>query len=210
MLTARGEAKFRRWQEAIVHGSMDGASNAAEVINRAAAAIAPSPEEEAELLSAGEITGGKTSQGPGGGRRGIPGFGRFLRMAGMVPLKEAILEETPRVKLDGETAVASIGFAEQLNRKTGFFWNTKRRGIQGPTFPFNFAYVQALEYGGAIWVVTPRPGGHLLEPEPGLATPLMTKTLPPRRMYGTAADSARPAARAAALNRIRAAFRQAG
>ena len=58
---------------------------------------------------------------------------------------------------------------------------TKSRGLVGPTLPFNKNLIGALENGG-LWVVEPRTD-KLLNPQPGLYTERMVKTLQPIGMF---------------------------
>ncbi len=117
---------------------------------------------------------------------GTPDYGRFLKQGGEVPIRQAILEEEPEVSLIGTQVTVSIGMAQAINERTGFYWSTRKRGVQGPTYPFNRALLQALEFGGAIWRVIPRSGTRALEPEPRVFAQEMYKTVVPRRMYGNA------------------------
>lgn len=117
---------------------------------------------------------------------GTPEGGRFVRTTEL-SLREAIATDAIVVHRRSPTQVAvGTGSPEAINAKTGFRWNTRRRGLQGPTFPFNFAWVQAVEDGGAVWVVVPRAGNRFLEPEPGVLTNRMVKTVQPHRMFATA------------------------
>jgi hypothetical protein len=150
-----------------------------------AAKNAPAPEVEGRLLSRGVAEGGRLS----GATIGTPEGGRFLRES-FVSVQEAIATDpviTERTAGPATLVVARTGNPAIINAKTGFFWRTRKRGIQGPTYPFNRAYVQALENGGAVWVVVPRQGTRGLEPEPGVLAKRMVKTLPPYQMYGRAA-----------------------
>lgn len=154
---------------------------------------APSSEQEAKLLSEGivqNIAGGNVFSG---GYVGTPDGGRFQRLGDQIPIREAIYTEPIRTSRSFDKLMAGIGNPEWINARTGFSWDTRKRGVQGPTFPFNRAYVQTLENGGASWVVVPRPDNvaarglpGALEPEDGLLTRKMVKTLQPRRMYASA------------------------
>lgn len=151
---------------------------------RAVAAVnAPSPAVEAELLSKGQSDQGVV---------GTPDDGRFIKN-GMVPVQVAIASDPVDLEETADRVVASTGRPSRINLRTGFSWQTRRRGEQGPTLPFNGNLVQALEDGGT-WVVTPRPGTRSLEPQPNVFTQRVVKTLPPFRMYAQArAQRALPA-----------------
>ena len=178
-LTAQGRAKLARFLVAVRQEASAAVGYAAVELKSAVADAAPSPEEEGRLLSEGVgVSGG------GLAAFGTPEGGRFLRQGTMVSLREAIQSDPLESKaVTPDRFVAGFGSPTRINAKTGFSWQTRRRGIQGPTLPFNQAYVQALENGGVIWKVVPRPGTRILEPEPGRFAREMYKTLAPRRMF---------------------------
>lgn len=206
-LTADGQRKIEAAIQAATSALARGSAREVRRARQVAAANAPSPEVEARLLSRGAAEGGFGRQGPAGPNVGTPEGGRFLRES-MLSVQEAIATDpviTERTLGPAAIVVARTGNPTIINAKTGFFWRTRKRGIQGPTYPFNRAYVQALENGGAVWVVVPRSGTKALEPEPGVLARRMVKTLPPYQMYSRAAI----AVQREALLRLRQDYRQA-
>jgi hypothetical protein len=178
-LTATGRAKLTRVLTVAREAAQAASAFAAIDLKAAVSAAAPSEDEEARMLSAGVGTAGG-----GLASFGTPEGGRFLREGAMVSMREAIARD-PLVTVPGTPDRVGVGFgnATAINAQTGFSWKTRKRGVQGPTLPFNEAYVQALENGGVIWVVVPRPGTKMLEPEEGRFARTLYKTLIPRRMY---------------------------
>lgn len=206
VLTPKGRRKIDAFLLAVRQAAELGLAREIQTMRTTAASLAPSPEEEARLLSAGvaqdmafagEVVG--TSEG-----------GRFIRMGSQISLREAIATDPIVLTSTRNRVAAGTGSPRRINEKTGFHWRTRRRGIQGPTEPFNRAYVQAVEGGGAVWVVTPRPGTRALEPEDGIVTRRMVKTMPPFGMFSRTAFSRRPAARAELSASIQAEARKAG
>jgi hypothetical protein len=177
-LTAKGARKLELARERVLAAVQRGLRREVTRARAAAAAAAPSPEEEARLLSRGVTVGGNLS----GQTLGTPDGGRFLR-EGMMPVQRAIATDAVVVETAGPIVMAATGSSAEINAKTGFFWRTRKRGIQGPTYPFNRNYLRALEDGGAVWVVVPRPGTKALEPEPTVIARRMVKTVPPFQMY---------------------------
>lgn len=154
-----------------------------------AARRAPSSEEEAKLLSRGLAQGGMgLGINVGIGVFGTPDGDRFLRQGDQVSLREAITTDPIKTSDSGDRFYAGVGSSQRINEKTGFYWRTRRRGIIGPTEPFNRNYLRAVEDGGLVWTVTPRPDNknRVLEPEDGRVTREMLKTIPPFRMFGGA------------------------
>ena len=230
------------------------ATRAVTAMRQKAAELAPSPDEEARILSRGIASGGKalvslpwagqlytkTGRGPVSGRSlrggliGTPEGNRFIRGAafGVMPMQQAILSDridvsrefmtrTSLIRRGGgppqvragqafEGIVARTGFADTINRRTGFYWLTRRKGIRGPTQPFNNSLVQAYEYGGMTWIVVPRPGTTGLEPEPLVYAQRMRKTVRPYRMYLRAAQAGRRPALADLRKTLRSEVRKAG
>ncbi len=184
-LTPAGLAKIKAAVDAAAQAAQIGVARTVIALRSEVAARAPSSEEEARLLSRGTATSFGPGFGMGSGIVGTPEEGRFIRQGEMVSLREAITSEPISTIRRLDRILGGIGSASYLNARTGFFWRTRRRGIQGPTLPFNRAYVQALENGGAIWTVIPRPDNRtrVLEPEPGVIASVMVKVLPPRRMF---------------------------
>lgn len=202
VLTPQGQAKLARAIRAVGDAIQIGLAREMQALRAAAAARAPSPDEEAQLLSRGVSTNQPGGNVTASGEIGTPDGGRFIKVGDMLPLREAMADERIRTVRQLDQFFAGIGDPETLNARTGFSWATRRRGIQGPTLPFNRAYVQAMERGG-VWIVKPRPENRSfgnattgfvqgnLEPEDGVYTREMVKTLPPRRMYaGTLFDRA--------------------
>ncbi len=162
--------------------------------------MAPAPAVEAQLLSEGFVTAGPAGNRGAGSVVGTPDDGRFIRQGDQVSLQEAIQTE-PIIQTNQLETRIFVGTcsASRINARTGFYWNTRRRGIQGPTQPFNRAYVQAVESGGVVWTVIPRPGTVALEPEPGVIATAMAKTMRPYRMFA----AARARAQAQMRSRVR-------
>ena len=197
-LTPAGKAKIERFLARVQAAAQAFVTDTALRLREAVAAQAPSETEEAQMLSQGVDTRNAVASGltqaqqrrnlsgsrdRAVGLFGTPAGGRFLREEGMVSVRTAISEDKIDYAVDGDLAVAGTGSPERINQRTGFSWQTRSRGIQGPTYPFNYAYLQALEFGGLVWTVIPRPGTKALEPEPNRISFRMTKTLQPRRMY---------------------------
>lgn len=183
VLTAKGQAKLTAFVAAVRAGAAGAVGFAAVEVKAAVVAATPSPEEEGRLLSQGTSEGNLGGAGFGVGVFGTTEGGRFLREGGMMPLREAIERDPIQSSARGGLVTAGFGSPTRINAITGFSWMTRKRGVQGPTLPFNAAYVQALENGGVIWVVVPRPGTKALEPEPGKIARRMVKTLAPQRMF---------------------------
>mgnify|MGYP001598665515 FL=1 len=213
-LTAAGIIKLGSFVAAVRQALQIGLAREAQEFRAVAAAGAPSPEAEAVLLSRGVPGSGPGQVGVGGGIAGgvigTPEGGRFLRQGAQVSLREAILTDRIVQTTTPDRVTAGTGNPGVINQKTGFFWQTRRRGIQGPTEPFNHAYVQAAENGGVVWVVRPRSGTRGLEPEPGIITHTMVKTMPPFQMYRRSLFTQREIARQRLSVAVRAAAREVG
>src|SRR6185295_18196799 len=174
-LTAKGLKKLQDAMQAAAEAAQIGLAREMQGLRAEVSLRAPSSDEEAVMLSEGiaqNIAGGNVFQG---GYVGTPDGGRFMRLGQMVPIREAIYSEPIRTRRQLDRIVAGIGDPDWINARTGFSWDTRKRGVQGPTLPFNRAYVQALERGGASWVVVPRPDNRgprglsgSLEPDDGL------------------------------------------
>jgi hypothetical protein len=188
LLTPKGQRKIQAALQAAAQAAQIGVAREVQGLRAEAARRAPSSEDEARLLSRGVAQGNMGGLGFGLGIFGTPEGGRFLRQGGQVSLREAIVTEPIQTQRKFDRIVAGIGSPGRINARTGFYWATGRRGIQGPTEPFNRAYLQAVENGGLVWTVRPRPDNRrgLLEPEPGRLTRQMLKTIPPFRMYSGA------------------------
>lgn len=183
LVTATGAAKIGRFIAAMRAEALVQVEQAALALKPGVMSATPSADEEARLLSRGFGGSGVRGQAPTVGVFGTPEGGRFLREGGMVSLRTAIQQEPIGTGRQGDIVVAGFGDPERINAITGFSWQTRSRGVQGPTYPFNFAYVQAMENGGVVWDVVPRPGTKALEPEPGRFAFRMAKTLAPMRMF---------------------------
>lgn len=142
-----------------------------ELIRPQVAAKAPNPQEEATILSVGTTAEGKFV--------GKPTGGRFFKASGQLPVQQAIALEKARIS--GNTI--TLGHCAILNKLTAFSWR-RRSGRTFFTEPFEHKWLQQLEYGGVgTWIVTPRKGVKNLEPERGIRTKMMTKTVKPYAMY---------------------------
>ena len=167
------------------------------------------------MLSRGVVEGGVKGRSLAGlqfrqGFIGTPEGERFIRQGEQVSLREAIVTDPLRTTRRLDLMLAGIGDTKRINRLTGFFWNTRKRGIQGPTLPFNEAYVQAMEDGGLIWTVVPRPGTKGLEPEPGIVAQRMRKTVGPYRMFRGTLFSRQAGMRERLMAQIRSAVQRVG
>lgn len=182
-LTAAGRRKIARFMTAVTKEARTSTVATAEALKPAVVTAAPSPEQEGIMLSQGVSQRNMGGLGFGLGLFGTPEGGRFIRQGSMVSLREAIAREPIAVRVTGDVIVAGFGSPARINEVTGFYWQTRRRGIMGPTLPFNGAYVQAVENGGLVWTVVPRPGTKALEPEPGRIAFRMLKTIAPQRMF---------------------------
>jgi hypothetical protein len=183
VLTATGRAKIDRFLTAIRQAASTAVLEAATALKPAVVAVTPSPEDEARMLSRGFGGSGIRGVQQSVGFFGTPDGGRFIREGSMVSLRAAIEREPVEAVLKGDVVTAGFGSPARINPITGFSWGTRRRGVQGPTLPFNGAYVQAMENGGLVWTVVPRAGTKALEPEPGRIAFRMLKTVGPQRMF---------------------------
>lgn len=186
LVTPKGQQKLAAIRAAIERAMTRGLAREVRRMRPVAAAAAPDADVEARLLSMG--VGADAPQGGGMGLAGVqmgtPEGGRFVREGGQVPLRTAIAEDEVRVwRVSPTQVVAGTGNAQEINARTGFSWYTRHRGLQGPTFPFNHGYLEAVEDGGALWIVVPRPGTGALEPEPGVFARRMVKTMPAFQPY---------------------------
>lgn len=216
-LTAAGQAKIQAAMRAAAEAAQIGLAREMQGLRTEVSLRAPSSDEEAVMLSEGiaqNLAGGNVFAG---GYVGTPDGGRFIRQGDMVPIREAIYSEPIRTSRQIDRIFAGIGNPEWINARTGFSWDTRKRGVQGPTLPFNRAYVQTLENGGASWVVVPRPENRgprgipgSLEPEDGVLTRKMVKTLQPRRMYSSTLFARRTEVSRRLFSGIRNAVRQVG
>jgi len=210
-LTPAGQARLQKIVKRMTGDISTELKKAVVKVKNEVAALAPSPEEEAVMLSVGVAADGTAA----GQETGVPSGGRFFRDGKMIPIREAILRAPVTERIEGGVILLSSASAAWINARTGFSWHTKRRGLQGPTLPFNRAYVQTLENGGAVWVVIPRErdydsanlaaifgsGGagkrsfttvkKGLNPAPGVYTSEMVKTLQPRGMFRQARGAGR-------------------
>jgi hypothetical protein len=184
-LTPKGRQKLENITLAVAQASQEAVKKAMLDARALAAQTAPSPEEEARALSRGTIEGGGAMNVFAGALVGDPDNGRFIRGGEMVSTSEAIAADPIVIDTNKDRVVATTGKASRINAITGFFWATKRRGTQGPSFPFNRALLQAWEYGGMVWNVFPRPENiaRMLKPEDDVVAPAMRKTVVPRRMF---------------------------
>lgn len=185
VLTPKGQEKLRAAMQRAAEAAQINLAREMQLLRSEVAARAPSSEEEGRLLSRGVNTNQAGGIGFGLGLIGTPEGGRFIRQGEMISLREAIQTEPIKTVRRIDRMLAGIGDPDFINARTGFYWQTRSRGIQGPTLPFNRAYLQALENGGLVWIVVPRPENRRgrLEPEPGVTARSMVKTLPPQRMY---------------------------
>lgn len=208
VLTPKGQAKIQAAIRAAAEAAQIGVARTMIELRAEVASRAPSSEEEARMLSRGVNTNMAGGLGFGIGVIGTPEGGRFIREGGMTSVREAIMEEPIKTMRIFDRMIGGIGSPEYINSRTGFSWLTRRRGIQGPTLPFNRAYVQALENGGLVWLVVPRPDNARgrLEPEPRITARAMLKTLPPQRMYRSTLYARQTAIKRELGNAIREAF----
>lgn len=211
-ITASGKKKLKAI-EAAVNGATERAlRDGAREYKQVLAAAMPDDEEEAQLLSQGSalaFTRSKTGrhQWRQRSRVGTPDGGRFLKIGGMLPLREAILVSSVTVTKTGpRTMTMTTARDAEINARSGFFWETANRGVQGPTLPFNRNLMQAMNDGG-VWEVQPRTT-RLLNPEDGVVTPLMIKTLQPRRGRQVAQAEVVPKIHASIERRVKRALKQ--
>lgn len=212
-LTAQGKAKVKRVTAAIEQALREELERQAAAYKRLAARYAPSPGDEAQLLSEGvaafTFSSGEGDRGFGpGGVVGTPAGGRFQRILPMMPMRLAIELAPIQTTVAGSRVTVRTLEVRALNRVTGFSWATRRRGIQGPTLPFNRRYAEALNDGGT-WTVRPRTRA-LLNPEPGVNTGLMVKTLQPTGFLTRARAEVRRTAPARIKAAVSKAMRAAG
>jgi hypothetical protein len=115
--------------------------------------------------------------------------GRFLRQneggVGM-PLWEAVAKESPVHSGD----VVTFLNKEQLRNNTIFAWRRKT-GETLSIDPDEWFFVEALEYGGARYTVTPRSDRKFLYPQDGIFKQYMVKAIYPRRMFWNSVNSQR-------------------
>ncbi|MDD5486517.1 MAG: hypothetical protein PHW65_03070 [Dehalococcoidales bacterium] len=140
-------------------------------------ANSPSSDEEREMLSR-DVSGIGTYEG-----------GRFLRQedggVGM-PVWQAVAQERPIANGD----VVSFLNKEQLRNKTVFAWR-RANGEMLSISPDEWFFVNALEYGGARYTVTPRSDRKFLYPQDGMFKQYMVKAIPPKRMFWNSVNSDR-------------------
>jgi len=221
-LTAAGKAKVDRFLSRVQAAAEAFVVDTVIRLREDVIAQTPSETEEAQMLSQGTdarnavgsgLTEAQQRRNLSGSRDraigllGTPEGGRFLRQEGMVSMRTAISEDPIDYQVLGDISFAGTGSPTRINARTGFSWQTRSRGIQGPTFPFNYAYLQALEFGGLVWTVIPRPGTKALEPEPKRISFRMLKTLQPRRMYRGTLFARQELVRTAFMGRLREAAR---
>jgi len=138
----------------------------------------PSESEEAMMLSM-DTSGVGTPEGD-----------RFLRdgsSAQGMSLRQALALEMVYRGND------YIGFGEnqKLIENTIFSWYNKTYDEIRSTQPFNFEYVDALEWGGT-WRVMPRQGTKALSPEDGVFRAHMTKQIYPHLMFTNGSNAVIP------------------
>jgi hypothetical protein len=215
-ITSAGNAKLKAILEAARKAGAKELYESTLEARKVAAATAPSPEEEARMVSIGtpdDLIAGRRAAGRdlrGFASSGLVGTnegGRYIWAEGTMPIQKAIAEDPVAMKLGSDEIRATTGHAKLINQATGFSWITRHRGLQGPTRPFNKRFLEALEFGG-VWQVKPRRDNKqgLLEPEDGLLTTGMTKTVGPHGMYHNARIFME-GRRIAIMNAIRAAVR---
>lgn len=206
ILTERGRRKLQSVKAAARQAAARVIAQEIQKVREMAAAGAPDPASEAIVLSSGQAQQGIFA----GQTVGTPEGDRFIRLGGQMSLREAILTDPVTTRVTRGRVVFSTGNMALINTKTGFFWATRKRGIQGPTLPFNAAYVQAVEDGGVVWTVVPRPGTRSLEPEPGVFTQQMAKTVRPYGMFRRALATRDPQMRSSLRAQVRREVRQVG
>jgi hypothetical protein len=210
-LTAIGRQKLERVQVAVREALEITLAREVIAARAIAASFAPSPDEEAALLSRGVAQGGlfagKIVGTPGDDSFVSKGSTRFMRLGTMLSLREAILTDPLATETTGARILVGTGASRRINARTGFFWRTRKRGVRGPSFPFNLAYVEAVENGGVYWRVVPRGPNTSLEPEPFVFTPEMIKTMKPFGMFRRARFQRAPAIRVAVGEAARGAAR---
>jgi hypothetical protein len=204
-MTQQGKDKIGRAQKAVAAAVEASLQRTAANFKKRLAQFSPAPMEEAQLLSEGQVFESRTvTRGKRKGQFevstrvvGTPEGGRFLRRPPMMSLRRAIAASPVKITMT-KTGVGRFNLemarARDLNLLTGFSWKTKRRGVQGPTLPFDRKWVQALEYGG-VWEVRRR-GAELLNPEDGVLAGRMIKTVEPWGMYRQAKLAVRAEAKA--------------
>src|ERR1041385_1884030 len=156
-LTDKGRAKLAEVRNAVRVGVYETARQIAVRMLAAAAATAPSEAEEAELLSEGVTAGGRSV--------GVPDGDRFIRQGGNISAREALLGGPVVPQWSDQVVAVPLANSARLNLLTGFSWMRRNRalGLQGPTYPYQFRYMEALEFGG-VWFVVPRSGTLALAP----------------------------------------------
>ena len=189
-LTASGKRKLKQMESVAAAAIESAMVRTMPRYKKLLASFSPTATQEAQLLSEGQIFEGRyVSRGPRKGELaanermvGTPTGGRFLRGGGMVSVRQAIARSQVIVGPGrGGRITVTTARAAEINDMTGFSWDTKHRGIQGPTWPYNHQLMQALEDGG-VWEVR-RQTQNLLNPEPGVYAGRMIKTLEPWGMY---------------------------
>lgn len=171
-ITPQGKATLEMIRGKLLLAAVQSLKVVAEkVIRPEVAKVAPSPQVEATILSAGITAEGKFA--------GKPSDGRFFKASGQLPVQQAIALE--KAQISGNTI--TLGHCATLNRLTAFSWK-RWDGTVLSTMPFYYRWLQQLEYGGVgEWIVEPREGRKQLWPDEHTRTKMMTKTVPPYSMY---------------------------
>ena len=203
-VTPRGQRRLREAERVITAAMERSMRRAATEYKRILASTMPDPEEEAQLLSEGIAFGNRIGSQ---GMVGTPDDDRFLKV-GMLSLRAAIMASPITVTVTGPQITITTAADQDINRRSGFSWATRRRGIVGPTLPFNRRLMQAMNDGG-VWEVRRRTE-NMLNPEDDVYTPRMIKTLPPRGGRQIARAEVRELARADLRRAVARALRQVG
>lgn len=183
-MTAAGKRKTAKLAKAIDQAIEEALTRAGNRFRLKAAELAPTPEDEARLLSQGRIlqrVGRQRKGRPAEDTVGTPEGGRFRRIRGMKSMQTALRTAPVEVSRTKAGFVVRVGDIRKINQITGFYWMVKRNKfgrptLEGPTRPFDRKLLQAYENGGT-WIVTRRTE-NLLNPAPKVYAGRMLKTLP--------------------------------
>lgn len=170
----------------------------ASTIKIEASKYAPDLREEGDIVSFGIVETTKGSEEWIGQVVGRQDSIRFRKEGGQLSVKNAIINETPQIGMEGNKIILKLGNVQKVSEKCGFSWK-RYKGETLNTLPFNQKFLQALEYGSVAgeneWIVVPRADNksQKLYPEPRVGgITKMRKIAQPYGMYSKARNKLQP------------------
>jgi len=190
--TNNGLKKIKRLQDVLrIEGEVSLKKSINLFVRPKTAKLAPSWRKEAEVVSKGKIINGSKP----GQTVGTPDGRRFMKAAGLLSIKEAIMTEISfTIQKSKKSALVGFGKAFRMNRKIGFAWQT-REGVRttqdAQAGPFwSREYIQAWENRARSFTIEPRDryrttaSGRKIQarlyPEKGVWALVMQKTISDR------------------------------